>query len=178
MMKKLAVFVCLMILASLTLSAQMQAKPGMCEKKAQVLLDKVLELFNKGNIAVIPEIYTADVTARTSTFPDEFVGHEGIKKWVEMSRMTFPDMVMTFDSVVVQPDLIATIWTLTATQSGPMPMPNGTLPPTGTKVRFTGMSFDWVKDGKLVREIVVYNVLELLMQLGFTLNPPQVPVAK
>jgi predicted ester cyclase len=173
-MKKLVVFVCLMILACCTLSAQTKAGPGMCEKKVQVLLDKVLELFNKGNMDVIPEIYTADVTAHTSTYPDDFVGHEGIKKWVELSRLTFPDMVMTFDAVVVQPDKIATVWTLTATQSGPMTMPGGTLPPTGKKVRFTGMSLDYMKDGKLTKEIVIYNVLEVLMQLEFKLVPPEI----
>ncbi len=66
-MKKLVVFVCLMIVSCLALSAQMKAGPSMCEQKARVLLDKVLEMWNKGNLALIPELYTADCVATTSS---------------------------------------------------------------------------------------------------------------
>jgi hypothetical protein len=34
------------------------------------------------------------------------------------------------------------------------------------------MSIDYLKDGKLVKEVVVNNVLDMMMQMGFTLNPP------
>ncbi len=174
-MKKLLVFVFLMVLACLTLSAQMKADPGMCEKKAQVLLDKVLEMWNKGNLALIPELYTADCVATSSSTPVPFTGHEGIKKWIEDSRTMMPDLVMAFPEVVVQGDKIVTVWTMTGTQTGPMVMPGGTLPPTGRKVSITGMSIDYLKDGKMAKEVVIFNALDMLMPLGFTLNPPQAP---
>lgn len=177
-MKKLLVFACLMILACLALSAQIEMEPGACEKKAQVMLDKVLEMWNKGNLALIPELYTAGCVASTSTFPEPFVGHEGIKKWIENTRTMMPDMVMAFPEILAQRDKIATIWTMTGTQTGPIVMPGGTLPATGRKVQITGMSIDYLKDGKFVKEIVVFNVLEMMMQLGFTLNPPTPPPAK
>jgi len=177
-MKKLVVFVCLMILACCALSAQIKEGPSKCEKKAQVLLDKVLEMWNQGNLALIPELYTADSVATTSTFPEPFVGHEGIRKWVELSRSMFPDMLMTFDEVMATPGRIATIWTISATQSGPLTTPMGVLPPSGKKVRFTGMSIDYLKDGKMAKEIVIYNVLEAMMQMGFTIAPPPAPAAR
>jgi hypothetical protein len=34
------------------------------------------------------------------------------------------------------------------------------------------MSIDYLRDGKMVQEVVIFNALEMLMQLGFTLNPP------
>ena len=73
---------------------------------------------------------------------------------------------------------IATVWTLTGTQTGPMVMPNGTLPPSGRKVNITGLAIDYLKDGKFVKEVVVFNLLDMLMQLGFTLAPPQPPVTQ
>jgi len=172
-MKKLLVFVCLMILACFTLSAQMKAGPGLCEKKVQVLLDKVLEMWNKPNLALIPELYAADTVATSSASPEPYVGHEGIRKWIELNRAAMPDMVMAFTEVVIQGDKIATVWTLTGTQTGPMAMPGGALPPSGRKVNITGLAIDYLKDGKFVKEVVVFNALEMLMQLGFTLNPPQ-----
>ena len=174
-MKKLALFVTLVILACFALSAQMKDEPGMCEKKAQVLLDKVLEMWNKGNLALIPELYTADTVATSSSTPEPFVGHEGIRKWIEVNRAMMPDMVMAFPEMVVQGDKIATVWTLTGTQTGPMQMPGGVMPASGKKIRVSGLAIDYLKDGKFVKEIVVFNVLEMMMQMGFTLNPPQPP---
>ncbi len=172
-MKKLAVFVCLAALFCFALGAQAKMQPGACEQKARVMLDKVLELWNKGNLALIPEIYTADCVATTSSSPTPFVGHEGIRKWIEINRAMMPDLAMAFPEVVAVPGKIVTIWTMTGTQTGPMVMPGGTLPPTGRKVNVTGMSIDYLKDGKLAKEIVIMNTLEMLMQLGFTLAPPQ-----
>ena len=166
-----------MVLASLSLSAQMKGEPGMCDKKAQVLLDKVLEIWNKGNMALIPELYTVDCVATSSSTPVAFVGHEGIRKWIENSRTMMPDLVMDFPEVIAKPDRIVAVWTMTGTQTGPMVMPGGTLPPTGRKVNVSGMSIDYLKDGKLAKEVVIFNALEMLMQLGFQLMPPQpVPV--
>jgi hypothetical protein len=95
-MKKTLLFACLMVLACVALSAQMKGEPGMCDKKAQAMLDKVLEIWNKGNLALIPELYTADCVATTSSAPAPYVGHEGIKKWIEDNRAMMPDLVMTF----------------------------------------------------------------------------------
>ena len=174
-MKKILVFVCLMILACFALSAQMKEGPSMCEKKAQVLLDKVLEMWNQGNLALIPEAYAADCVVTTSSSPVPFVGHQGIQQWIESTRAMMPDLVMAFPEVLAKPDRIVTVWTMTGTQTGPMVMPGGTLPPSGRKVNVSGMSIDYLKDGKMAKEVVIFNTLEMLMQLGFQLMPPQPP---
>lgn len=174
-MNKTVVFGCLLILACLALSAGETAKPGMCDKKVQALLDKVLEMWNKPDIALIPELYTADTVAVTSSTPQPYIGHEGIKRWVENTRVMLPDLKMTFDEVVVQGEKVATIWTMTGTNTGPMQMPGGTLPPTGRKVRISGMAIDYLKDGKFAKEIVNFNTVEMLMQMGFQLAPPAPP---
>jgi steroid delta-isomerase-like uncharacterized protein len=172
MKKKTLLFVFLLLLACFFLGAQQQTAAEKNVEKAKLLLNKVLEIWDKGNMDLIPQLYAPDAVAQTSTFPNVFVGHEGIKKWIAQSRTMFPDMVMTFDDVVVQGDKIATIWTITGTQLGPMQLPNGVVPPSGKKVHFSGLSIDYLKDGKMEKELVIYNVLELLLQLGFTLNPP------
>jgi predicted ester cyclase len=178
-MKKTLLVACLLLLTGLALSAQMmKGEPGVCDKKAQVILDKVLEMWNKGNLALIPELYTADCVATTSSSPAPYIGHEGIRKWVESNRAMMPDMVMAFPEVLAKPDRIMTVWTMTGTQSGPMVMPGGTLPPTGKKVSVTGMSIDYLKDGKFVKEVVIFNLLEMLMPLGFQLMPPPPPTVK
>jgi hypothetical protein len=39
----------------------------------------------------------------------------------------------------------------------------------------TGLAIDKIVDGKFVDELVVFNVLEMMQQLGFTLMPPPAP---
>jgi predicted ester cyclase len=158
MKKKLTLFVCLMVLATFALSSQQQVEKTMCEKNSKVLLDK--------------ELYTFDCVATSSSTPVHFVGHEGIKQWIENSRAMMPDLVMAFPEIVAKPDKIVAVWTMTGTQTGPMVTPGGMMPGTGRKVNITGMSIDYLKDGKLAKEVVIFNTLEMLMQLGFTLNPP------
>ncbi len=163
----------LVLLLCFTFGCKKQAEQGTTEEKAKVLMDSALEIWNKGNMALIAEVYAPEVVAHTSTFPEDFIGHDGIKNWVTSSRTIFPDLHMTFDETIVRGDKIAAMWTLTGTNTGAMSMPSGVLPPTGKQVRITGLAIDYVQNGKIVKEIIVYNVLEMMMQLGFTLAPPQ-----
>jgi len=60
-------------------------------------------------------------------------------------------------------------WTVTGTNTGPM----GDLPPTGKKVRFSGVTIFRVVNGKFVEKWTYYNELTILRQLGYTITPPQ-----
>lgn len=171
-MKKLVLFVILAVAAGFVLAGQQAVEKQMCEKKVQVLLDKVLEMWNKPDMALIPQLYTADCVATTSSAPEPYIGHDGIRKWIEISRAMMPDLKMTFDEAVMQGDKTATIWTMTGTHTGPMMTPLGVVPPTGKKVRVVGLGIDYMKDGKFRKEVVVFNVLEMMMQMGFGLVPP------
>ncbi len=172
-MKKTVLLVCLAVAVCSALAGQQAVEKPMCEKKVQVLLDKVLEMWNKPDLALIPELYTADCIAQTSSMPEPYVGFAGIKAWVENTRAMMPDLKMTFEEAVVQEEKVATAWTMTGTHTGPMPTPMGVVPPTGKKVRITGLAIDTMKDGKFQKEVVVFNVLEMMMQMGFQLLPPK-----
>ena len=54
-------------------------------------------------------------------------------------------------------------------------MPFGELPPTDMPIKVSGLAIDEIENGKFVDELVVFNVLEMLQQLGFTLVLPQPP---
>ena len=165
------------LLLCFTFSCQQQIEEGITEEEAKALMDSALEIWNNGNMALVEDVFAPEIIARTSTFPEDIVGLEGIKNWVKFARTAFPDMHMTFDEIIVKGDKIVARFTVTGTNTGPMSMPFGELPPTGKKVRFTGIGIDRVQNGKITEEIVVYNVLDMMLQLGFTLTPPQPPEA-
>jgi len=163
----------LALLLSLTFSCQQQGEKGITEEEAKALLDSALEIWNNGNMALIEDVFAPEIVARTSTFPEDIIGLEGIENWIKFARTAFPDMHMTFDEIIVKGDNIVGRFTVTGTNTGPLSMPFGDLPPTGKKVRFSGLGIDRVQNGKITEELVVYNVLDMMQQLGFTLTPPQ-----
>lgn len=141
-------------------------------KKQKLIEDRVLGIWNEGNLALISDVYAPNAVVRTSDFPQDIEGYEGIKNWVTRTRTTFPDFHMTIKEIVVKGNKVVTRWTSTGTNSGPLIMPFGNLPPTGKKVHFSGIAISRVENRKAVEELVVFNVLEMLQQLGFTLVPP------
>ena len=64
-------------------------------------------------------------------------------------------------------DLSFHLWTFTGTNSGP-----GAMPPTGKSVKLSGATRVRYQDGKIVEELVFFDVLDWQTQLGFTLTPP------
>jgi steroid delta-isomerase-like uncharacterized protein len=168
-MKNSILVVSLVVLLCLGFSYKVQAAQGITEEDAKVLGEKMLKIFNKGDLALIAEVFAPEAVVRNSAFSAEIIGHEAIKNFVESTRVSFPDLNIAVDDSIIQGDKMASLWTLTGTNTGPI----GTLPPTGKKVHYTGISVAYVKNGKVVKQIAVNNMLETLTQLGYTLNPPK-----
>lgn len=170
----------LVFLLCFTLNCQQQQKEvvGPSEEEVKALVDQVLDIWNNGNLALIEEIYSPEIVVHASSNPEDMVGFEGVKGWVTVTRTAFPDFSMTFDEMIVKGDKLITLWTSTGTHTGIFQMPFGDLPPTGKSIAVTGLAIDKIVDGKFVDELVVFNVLEMMQQLGFTLMPPQAPEEK
>lgn len=83
----------------------------------------------------------------------------------------FPDGRVSVKNIEVNNDQLYANWVYTATNTGIF----GEFPATGKKISihgFTKIRFNEI--GKMAREEVYFNELELLQQLGYTLNPPVV----
>lgn len=81
----------------------------------------------------------------------------------------FPDMKVSVEEQTIKGNRLFAKWTFTGTNTGVF----GESPATGKKVNVSGhseLTFD--QEGKIVREDIYYNELELLQQLGYTLNKP------
>ena len=168
-MKNAILVVSFVVVLCFALSYQMQATQGMTEQDVKVLVDKGMKIYNTGDVALIPEVYAPEVVLHVSGSTENIIGHEGIKNWVEFVRKAYPDFKIIADETIVKGDKAVTVWTMTGTNTGP----RGTVPPTGKKYSIKAISFSYMKDGKVVKEMTVYNVLDMMMQLGYTVNPPE-----
>jgi len=177
-MKKLLLILPLVILLCFTFGCQQQVMEGLTEEEAKAFTDRVLEIWNDGNLALVNEVYAPEVVVHSSSSPEDMVGFEGIKGWVTNTRTAFPDFKMTFDEIIVKGDKIVTRWTSTGTHTGTFHMPFGDLPPTGKKINVSGVAINKIENRKAVDELVVFSVLDMLQQLGFTLVPPSMESEK
>jgi len=158
-----------LVLLGFSFSCQQQAQVTITDEEANALLDGLLEIWNEGNFAITEDFYTADFVLHDCGVPEDLVGIEAFEGFVTMNRTAFPDFKVTMDEFFVKGDKMASRWTVTGTQTGPLP----DLPPTGKKLQISGLSFYRIANGKFAEEWLYFNMLDFYQQLGFTVVPPQ-----
>jgi len=143
------------------------------ETMAQAIAQKYVDARNTASLALLDEIYDSGVVVHDCSAPEDFVGLDALKAFYSNTHEGFPDLHFTIDETMVDGDKIIFVWTLSGTQSGVFRTPLGDIPPTGNKVKFSGVAINRLVEGKVVEEWVYFNVLEALLQLGFSFVPPQ-----
>lgn len=124
--------------------------------------------WNKGDITSLKDI-TIENFIRNQNGINVATSQSEMQAHMTVFFTAFPDLVVTLDSTFVHGNAIFTHWTSTGTHTGMF----GEIAATGKKVQINGLSQVYFNtNGKLVREDVVYNELQLLQQLGYTLTPP------
>lgn len=65
------------------------------------------EVYNKGNVALIDELYAPDVELHIAGILEDPFGPEPIKQLVTMTRMAFPSVRATVDDLIAAEDRVA-----------------------------------------------------------------------
>ncbi len=124
------------------------------------------EVWNKGNLAVIPEVISPEYVTYSSSSGEVARGLAAFERGVKNQRAAFPDLHYAVDSVVGQGDTLAIRLTLTGTMKGKM----GNNEPTGKSFVLKMMLFNKYVDGKCVEATNYYDSASLYKQLGIP-NP-------
>ncbi len=151
-------------LLCLTYSCQ-QVEEGITEEEAKALVDSDHEVWNGGDLSLFDEIFSADIVYHTGG-GDTLVGTEAIKEHVSSWRESSPDYNQTLDELIITGDRIVFRWTMTYTTTGP----SGDLPPT--KIKISGVTINYIVDGKISEQWHFFNTADLATQLGYTITPP------
>ena len=163
-----------LILLCLTFSCQQLGKEAITEEEAKVLTEGVQEIWNEGNLALADELLAPDFVEHLIDFGDfgedeDIVGIDAYKEHVTNMRTIVPDIHFTTEEIIVKDDKIVWRWTYTGTNTEPM----GDIPPTGKKLRLSGISIVQVVNEKFAEEWTYHNEAAFLRQLGFTITPPK-----
>ncbi len=122
------------------------------------------EVWNKGNLEVIPELVSPDYVTRTAQ--REFKGHKGYRDMVAMQRTNMPDLHFTIDEMVGEGDKVAYRIAGQGTYKGKL----GDVDLTGKKFSWTQALFTEFKDGKVTKGVSTQDMLSIFQQAG--VKPP------
>lgn len=77
-----------------------------------------------------------------------------------------PDLRHKIINVLVEDDRLAAEVLATATHTGPLALPTGTVEPTGNPIVMEAVDFLWFREGRVCRWIAYVDQLALIAQLG------------
>jgi len=122
----------------------------------------VEELFNRGNVGIVGEIFAPDFIEREQLPPGIPDGSEGVKVLTTMLRSAFPDFKATIDDILAEGDKVVIRMTWSGTQKGEFLG----VPATGKRVSIGVIDIIRFADGKVVEHWGQMDSMSMMQQLG------------
>jgi steroid delta-isomerase-like uncharacterized protein len=131
------------------------------------------EVWNKGNLQVVEELYGPSYTHHDASTPDQGRGPEGEKKRATLYRNAFQDLRLTVEELFADGETVTARWSCRGTHKGEL---NG-IAATGKQIAMTGISLFRFAGGKIVEGWVNWDALGLMQQLGVVHEKAKAAVA-
>ena len=132
------------------------------EQNKALIVQFVEELFNRGNMGIVGEIFAPDFIEREQLPPGIPNGREGVKVLTTMLRSAFPDFKATIDDILAEGDKVVIRMTWSGTQKGEFMG----VPATDKRVSFGVIDIIRITNGKLVEHWGQMDSMSLMQQLG------------
>ncbi len=169
MFKVIGVLSVMLCLVAIGCQQQQQPLVDIAQQQAEALATKYVEIYNNGNMEMVAGVIDTAFVGHGPVSPEPIMGRDGFITWVKSHRDQFSDLNLSFERVIAKGDWVTFHWRVTGTNDGPM----GEVPATGKKMDISGLTLTHVVNGKAVEEWIVYDLLAVYQQLGFTMAPPK-----
>jgi len=120
------------------------------------------EVFNRGNISLIDELFAPDFVEHEELPPGIPAGSEGVKQLTTMFRSAFPDFKATINDIIAEGDKVVIRQTWSGTHKGEFMG----IPPTGKSVSFGVIDTVRIAGGKIVEHWGQMDSMGMMQQLG------------
>lgn len=125
------------------------------------------EVLSAGNLDVLDQILSPDFVDSTPGAAKDVRGPEVIRASQARARRIFPEVSYTVEDLIAEGDKVAARYTVRATgRSTSDSQP-------GPKVEVTGITIFRIADGKIREAWIINDQIEMFLQLGYSLQPPQ-----
>lgn len=138
------------------------------ETKMKAMIEQSFKIWNQGELALVDKLYAPEFVRYHIDISDKIVGLNALKEHVISLRGAYPDLTVKIDELLIQDDMSVTRWTFTGTNEGAI----GEMPPTGKRVRVSGVTIGRFFSGKITKEWAYWNNAAVLDQLGYTFVLP------
>src|SRR5262245_31798629 len=123
------------------------------------------EVCNGRKLAVADELFSTQHTYTDPSVPGISAGPAGQKQLIGTYQTAFPDAHWDVEEMLVAGDKVVTRWIGSGTHKAQL-QGNPPIPPTGKKVRVTGVWIHRINGGKIVESWNHWDMLGMLQQLG------------
>ena len=129
---------------------------------------RLASAFERADIAALVSLYADDATFHHPFFPEGLRGREAIAAAEGPLFEAFSDIRYTIHKVVEEPGRLAIEWSVQATHTAPMPLPDGSsLPTTGITIAQPGCEVLYLDaDGLIAEDFRYQDAVGMLAQLG------------
>ena len=137
--------------------------PGDPEKNKAFIIEVMERIWNKKeDLSILDEFNNPNTVLHIPVEPiSPWTGVETSKKVVKAYLTAFPDMHVTINDIFAEGDKVAVRWTNECTHKGEIMG----IPPTGKRVKFSGITIYRLANGKVVEEWWSWDVFGLIQQL-------------
>lgn len=156
------IFIALLIIAGCT-----SGRESYLERNKELIRRMDEEVWNKGNLEIMDELYTSNFVWHFLPLGSETIGLDSLQEHVRNHREAFPDWTEEIKQIVAEGDFVAIHYVSRGTNEGSF---QGN-PPTGKQVEINEMSIFRIVDGKIAEQWLIPDLLSLNQQLGFISQP-------
>jgi len=161
-MKRKLVLIGGILIAAFLLSCTRNMNESNVDSNTTLVQTMNHEVWNKGNLAVIEELYSEDFVEHFLPDGSEFQGIQQLREHVEEHRKAFPDWREEIQHIVAENDLVVIHFRSQGTNLGSWV---GT-PPTGKRVQINEFAILRIENGRLAEQWLMPDIYSLRKQLG------------
>jgi len=133
---------------------------------AEILLEFIERVWNKQEMDCLSDFLDKEYSIELDNgdpWEGKTLDHGEFRKRLHHSFSSFPDIHFSIETMISDGDSVAIAWILTGTNLGSI----GGYPPTGKKIRTTGMTIYRFRNGKICGHIQVLDRTTVMKQLGY-----------
>lgn len=163
MEKRFKILVVMLFVTSLIILGCESTQETTLEERNKELIHRMnIEVWNKGNLEIIDELFSTDIVRHFLPTGSETKGIDKLRDRIRNHRKAYPDWTEEIKQIVAEGDFVATHFTSTGTNKGSF-LGNA---PTGKQIHINEMSIYRIVDGKIVEQWLIPDLLSLNQQLG------------
>jgi steroid delta-isomerase-like uncharacterized protein len=162
-----ALLFCLPVTAPAVTPSTTAASSDIANRNAQLGRRYFEEVWNRGNLAALDQLLTADYINHAPSTPNPPRGADGLKPIVAAIRKAFPDLHFEIEDVIATTDAVVVRTRMTGTHRGDF----FGVAPTGRRVSVNQINIERIRDGRIAEHWRVTDELTLMRQLGVVPAP-------